>query len=160
MKMTITYSYEQSVDEIAASFLDADFLSAKLEAVGSRDIDISVEGISDTEFQVTVSREVPADVPRALKSFISPWNKAVQTEKWNGADGGPYHADIAVDSKGVPADMSSTVDLKADGEGCECTIVTDIDCSVPLVGKKLAQFIAKAVEDSLDDEHAFIAEHA
>ncbi len=160
MKMTITYNYEQSVDEIAASFLDADFLTAKLEAVGSRDIDVTVEGVSDTEFQVTVSRDVPADVPRALKSFISPWNKAVQIEKWNGVDGGPYHADIEIDSKGVPADLSSTVDLKADGEGCECTIITNIDCNVPIVGKKLAQFIAKALEDSMDDEQAFIAEHA
>lgn len=160
MKITKTYTYKQSVDEIAAAYLDKGFLEAKFEAIGSRKIDVSIAAHDGDEFEVNISREVATEVPRALKSFINPWNKAGQIEKWTGSDGGPYSATIEFLTEGVPVTVSAVVKLSKKGAGCEYIATTNIECSIPLVGKKLAQFVAKVSAEALDDEYAFISEHA
>jgi len=160
MKTVQTKSYTQSADEIAAAYLDADFLAAKFESIGSRNIEVSVEAEEDDEFEVTVKREAPAEVPRALKSIVKPWNKVTQNEEWSGQDGGPYRGEIEIESASVPAEMDVVIDIVDNADGCTCTITTEISCKIPLIGKKLAQFIAKEAEKAVDQEYEFIAENA
>lgn len=160
MKTVMTKTYTQSVDEIAASYLDADFLTSKFEAIGSRNIDVSVVVTDDDEYGVTVKREAPAEVPGALKSVVKSWNKVVQHETWDGEDGGPYQGTIQLETEGVPAEISVVIDLEDNDDGCTCTITTDVECKIPLIGKKLAQFIGKESAKSVDGEYAFIAENA
>lgn len=160
MKSVVTHSYTQSVDELAAAFLDEDFVTAKLETLGSRNVNVDVTAYEDDTFDVIIEREAKADVPRALQSVVKPWNAVKQVEKWEGSEGGPYVAKIAIETEGVPAKINSVVTLSGDADSSECEIVTNIECSIPLIGKKLAQFIAKETVKSTDDEAAFIAEHA
>lgn len=160
MNVTHKASYAQSVDELGATYLDADFIIAKNEACGSRNIDVEIEVLDDDKFLVTINREVPSEVPGALKAFVKPWNKITTTETWHGPDGGPYVANIDVTTHGVPMDMTSVITLTGDGEGCEAEIVTNISCSIPLVGKKLADFAGKAAIRDLDSEAAFLKENA
>ncbi|MGB0906413.1 MAG: DUF2505 domain-containing protein [Maricaulaceae bacterium] len=160
MQTTTTHKYTQSVDEIAAAFLDEGFLTAKFETLGSRNIDITVTAYDDDTFKVVTKREAAADVPRALKSVVKPWNAIVQTESWSGTDGGPYHADIEITTEGVPATINTTIDITAAGDGCECVTNNEITCSIPLVGKQLAKFIAKESLKVLEEEYGFISESA
>ncbi|NNE57122.1 MAG: DUF2505 domain-containing protein [Hellea sp.] len=160
MKTFQTKNYTQGVDEIGAAFLDADFLAAKFEAMGSRNIEITVEALDDDEFQVTIVREAPVDVPRALKSVVKPWNKIVQNEHWSGADGGPYRGEIELGTDGVPAELSSVIEIEQTGSGCSCTVTNEITCKIPLIGKKLAQFIAKEAEKTVDEEYEYISQNA
>lgn len=160
MQTVQTKTYSQSVDEIAAAYLDADFLTSKFEDIGSRNIDVTVDVLDDDVYKVTTHREAPADVPRALKSVISSWNKVTQNEKWTGEDGGPYKGEIELETANVPAEMSVVIDIVDNGSGCTCTVTTDIKCKIPLIGKKLAQFIAKESEKAVNDEYGFISEHA
>lgn len=160
MKVTHNKTFTQTVDEIGATYLDADFIIAKNKACGSRNtsVDIQVEG--DDQFVVTINREVPSEVPNALKSFVKPWNSITTKEQWSGPDGGPYIGTIDVTTHGVPMNMSSVITVTENGEGSAVEIVTDISCSIPLVGKKLADFAAKAALKDLDSEADFIGENA
>jgi len=160
MQTKIANSYSQSVDDIAAGFLDEGFLTAKFEALGSRNIDVCVEALDDDEFEVTIRRDAPAEVPGALKSVLKPWNTIKQVERWSGPDGGPYCGDITVTTEGIPAAISSKLSLTASAGGCEQIIDLTIKCSIPIIGKTLAKFIAKESAKSIAEEHAFIAEFA
>lgn len=160
MKVTHTSSYTQSVDEVGATYLDADFVTAKQEVCGSRNVDVEIEVYDDDQFKVIVNREVPSEVPSALKAFVKPWNSITTSENWSGPDGGPYVGKIDVTTHGVPMNMSSVITVTAKGEGCEVETITDISCSIPLVGKKLSEFAGKAAKNDLDAEAVFIAENA
>jgi len=160
MKFIKTYQYSQSVDEIAAAYLDEDFLTAKFDAINSRNVSVSVEAYEDDTFAVNVDREVPADVPGPLKTFVKPWNKTSQRESWTGREGGPYTATVIAKPDAAPAEIASTVTITATDTGCETVTEFDIVCNVPLVGKKLAKFIGEAAAESLDDEYNFLTEHA
>ena len=160
MKFVKTYRYDQSVEEIAASYLDEDFLLGKMETLGARNVSVQIEAYEDGSYEVNIDREEKADVPGPLKSVLKPWNKLNQKETWNGQDGGPYEANILVQGEGIPAKISFQLSLSEKGTGCEYKANVNIVCNIPFLGKKLEKFIGKATEDSLNDEHEYIRDNA
>lgn len=159
-KVSHTHSYEQSVDEIGATYLDPDFLTGKYEGVGARKISVEVEAYEGDEFKVTTTRDVPAEVPRALKSVVNPWNRMVTTETWHGPNGGPYIGSAVAVMKGAPITLHADVTITENGSGCTVETITSIDCAVPIIGRQLAKFIGKEAIKSLDDEADYISSAA
>lgn len=159
MEVNTKHKYEQSVDKIYKSYTSKKFLKAKMEAIGSRNIEIEVEKGED-KVTVKIVREVPADVPGMLKKFVRPWNKMIQTETWEGSKGGPYNGVVKVVVVGAPVNMEGKMKLKeTKSGGCSAKSTTVISCNVPFVGKKLTKFIAESSEESINDEAAYISEN-
>ncbi len=156
MKVSASHAYDCSAEAVFATFADADYLQAKHEALGARNIVIERCDAGDDSLETRLRREMPADVPGVLKKFLSPWNELVQEEHWsgNGADG--YRCNFSIDIKGVPVTLKGKMHLHDTGSGSVNEVNLDIDCGIPLVGKKLAQFIGADAEKAMQAEYDYI----
>ena len=159
MKIKQTDKYQIDVDTVFNHFIDPEFVKARAEDGGARNVQVTVEEKSGLT-TITVKREIQSDAPGALKKFVPEWSPSVQIETWKGQAGGPYLGKATVEVKGVPVSMRSRMKLTAGQPGC-CTMMIEVEAksSVPLLGNKLAEFAAIAAKETLEAEHAFNLEH-
>lgn len=158
MKFTQKDEYTIDVDTVFNAFSDPDFLKARSETIGARNISIEASE-SDGTVTVNVMREMPSDAPSKLKKFIPAWSKAVQTEIWKGSAGGPYMGTAEVHPEGVPATIKSKMKLAAKGDGCLMQINTEVKSSIPFVGGSLAKFVGETAQKTLASEYAYNQEN-
>lgn len=133
MKTTVEFPYSQSIDDVFASFVDADFLTQKWKYVDAENITVEVTEYDDGSFDVHTVADVTADVPTALKKLINPKVKMTTTEEWEGQKGGPYTCSVKVEMNGMPAKVSAVNELHAaeDG-GCINQATTDMRITIPM----------------------------
>lgn len=155
MKISAQHAYSKNSTEVFALFSGENYHVDKFTACGSRNVELVERTGSADEFSVTTAREVPADVPGVLKSLIGEWNSITQTEEWQDVGDDEFICDFAISTEGVPVEITGTMNLMPEGDGCVNHIEMEISCSVPLLGKKLAQFVAKDGNKTLAAEYAF-----
>ena len=160
MEVKDLHQYRKDVEEVFKFFSEPDTIQAKYEGIGARNIKILECSESGGSYLVKIEREVPSDVPGILQKFLGAWNKVVQTEQWQLQEDGIRTCDLKVDIVGVPVNVSGAMTLRPEGEGCVNDVRLTVSCSIPLVGKKLAEFVAGDTKKSMDAEHAYIAGHA
>ena len=157
MKIKALHQYNKDVDSVFALFHDVDFMQEKYQGLGARNVKILECAGSAGNYTIKVQREVPADVPGLLKKFLNPWNTLVQSEQWQGASGGPYTCNIAIDISGVPVSIAGKMELRSTAAGCVNEVQLEVKCSIPLVGGKLADFVGSDAEKSMQAEYQFIS---
>lgn len=155
MKINAQHHYDCSVDELYALFTSEKYYAKKYAACGARNIEMVRVEQTDEGFAVESRRDVPADVPGVLKSFLGDWNTIRQTENWDGDPGEEYYNDFEISAEGVPVQMVGTMNLMPHDDGCVNDVEIEITCSIPLVGKKLAQFVADDAKKTLAAEYEF-----
>ncbi len=160
MKIKADQKFEQDVDAIYASYIDKDFIKAKLEAAGDRNVKVKIKRDGE-KVKVVTTREVKTNPPGFLKRFLKPWNKLTQTEVWKGSEGGPYKAKIQIETEGLPIEIFVKVKLEGKKKGGSAVdISTDLDCSVPLIGGKIEKVVGAESSRGLKRDLRYVAEHA
>ena len=159
MKIRQDHEYAHSVETVLTQFTDIDEIEAKQAALGARNIRIEECEIYDDGADVRFVRELPAEVPGVLSKFLQPWNSVTQFEQWRSTDDGGYDADLDIDIANVPVTVSGTLYLEPVEGGCINHVRITIDCSIPLLGKTLAEFVARDCERLVEDEYEYITEH-
>ncbi len=150
------HEYDQDVETVYGQFTTPDFYLAKFEGVGARDVEVVASSLEDEVFSIETSRDVPLEVPGALKSLLGGWTTIVQAEEWTEAGEGEYVNELDISSDGVPANMSGKMRLYATDDGCVNEVSITIDCGIPLIGGKLERFVGGTTADQLAEEYAFI----
>lgn len=153
------HEYDHPVETVYEAFTDPAFYLAKFSGVGARNVEIVASGNEDGVFTVETRREVPLDVPGALKKLLGEWTTIIQGEEWIEGEEDEYLNELSIDSEGVPALLTGTMTLYPSGDGCVNEVVMTIDCKIPLVGKKLESFIADNTQEQLAAEYEFIQEY-
>lgn len=156
MKVTAEHHYDADVDSVFALFSDPDFYVEKFKAVGARSVEVLEFQADGPNLQFTINREMPANAPSVIKSIIGEWNMLTQKEDWGGDPGEEYWNEFDIDAHGTPVTIKGSMLLRADGDGCVNEIELDIRCGIPLLGRKVEQFVAEDAEDSLEGEYEFI----
>jgi hypothetical protein len=159
MKIKALHQYARDVDTVFGLFHNPDFMKVKYEGIGARNVGVLECAGSEGRYTVKVKREVPADVPSLLKTFLNPWNTIVQSETWEGKAGGPYRCKLAVEIAGVPVSMSGDMELRAQDDGCVNDVRLEVKCGIPLIGGKLADFVGGDAEKATQAEYEFIRAH-
>jgi hypothetical protein len=158
MRIRQDHKYEHSLEAVYALFTDAGEIEAKQKALGARHVVIEECEIYEDGADVRFVRELPADVPGILKKFLQPWNTVAQFEQWRTTDDGGYDADLDIDIANVPVAVSGTLELQPTPEGCVNRVRMKVDCTLPFVGKTLAEFVARDCERLVGDEYVYITE--
>ncbi|QLC25723.1 DUF2505 domain-containing protein [Parasphingopyxis algicola] len=153
-----SHDFARSVDAVYAAFTRPDLVRAKLEALGSRDIEIDVTE-EDGATVVTIHRTVPVNVSGPLQAAVGDSQKVRQIERWRGAPGGPYTAEVDVEPVGMPAAMRGETVLSANGTGCHCDATMEAHCAIPLMGGKIEKLMISDSDAKIEAEFAWIAEH-
>lgn len=158
--MTVTvrarHEYAHPVEKVWAAFTTPEFYQEKFEGVGARNVEVLSSDAEEGEFTVETRRDVPLDVPAVLKTFLGEWNTMLQTERWAEGAEGEYLNELEMSGEGVPADMHGTMVLKPTKKGCVNEVEITIKAHVPLVGRKLEEFVARGAEGQLAAEYEFI----
>ncbi len=158
MKVTASHKYDASIETVYKAFSDPAFYKKKFSGVGARDVRVLEKKKKGKTFFIKTSREVASQVPGMLKKFLGEWNTIVQKESWQPDDGGHLN-ELEIESPGVPVEIEGTMELKPAGSGCVNKLSFEVDCSIPFVGGKLEEFIAKDMKKTLADEYRFIKKY-
>lgn len=137
MSHTTQHAYTVSFDAVLEKMLDEDFLRAKYEAIGSRNVSVSECAQDGDVFRIKCSREVRSNPPAFARKFLSEWNSLSETIEWTRQSNGNAHADYVAVTHGVPGSIEGQFDLSPRGEGCVEDIVMTASARIPMIGKKL-----------------------
>lgn len=159
MKSEITYQFPQDIKKIFKSYIDVQFLKRKYEELGSRKVKVKVDQLEENEWKVFVEREISANPPVAIKKFISTWQKMSQVEVWTENSNGSYSCKIIFDNQGAPIKISAVLTLSSLEKGTTIHNITDVQCGIPFIGKKLTKFISEAGSEVLKEELKYVEAH-
>jgi len=155
----MTYQFPQDIKTIFKSYIDTEFLKRKYEELGSRKVKVNVDQLKENEWKVFVEREILANPPGEIKKFIGTWQKMSQVEVWTENSDGSYTCNIIFDNQGAPIKISAVLTLNSLGEGTSAHNITDVQCSIPFIGKKLTKFISEAGTEVLEEELKYVEIH-
>ena len=158
MKIIVQQAFTQDVDIIYTSYLNQDFIEKKIDALGGRDISVSIEEDEEST-TVTSWKEMPMQVPGPLSKWIKPWSKVKQTEIWTGEDGGPYYCDLTIEVDGAPISIQSQIKLASTEEGAAAASVTEVACTIPFIGKAVNGFLREVSEQAVKEEFKYIEDN-
>jgi hypothetical protein len=149
--MSIIHKFSADTDAVFALMTDADILAERCKALGEKNIKCSVDQ-QGRKTVVHLSRTVKRDLPKVLAAMFSAENTINMKEQWE-AIGSTYMGSYTAEVVGQPVALSAKFKLKptADG-GCEYTIDYQCKASIPLVGKKIEEFIISQTAGGLDGE--------
>jgi hypothetical protein len=130
-----------------------EYVEQKTAFLDQRDLEILV--LNDD--QIITRKTVLVDVPAFAKKFIAPKNVLTETDTWLPATSDTTRTyEVAVEAKGVPVTISGTVTLTSIAPSeTRIDIAMQADSSVPLVGGKLADFVAKDLRKTVEGERDF-----
>jgi hypothetical protein len=122
------------------------FVQRKAVATGTLSHEASVLSRPDGGATISLTRVWPAQVPDFVRPFLGQTVEVRQTDVWgtataDGARTGTMQGSIA----GVPASISATMTLVADGGLTTHRIQAVIKVGIPLIGAKIEQAIAEIV---------------
>lgn len=150
MKHSMQSSYPASRDVVLRMFADRDFHERKLQHMGIESFEVLEHEAGQGRFRIKIARNVPINLPGLKKA--SGTSRVVHTEDWD-LDSGT--ATINAEPKGMPLEMRCAARIDDDGaDACIVHYDWEIKASVPVVGRKLEQFVATDMEARAADEVA------
>lgn len=160
MEFTAVHDYDHPIDEVFATFVDFDLVRAKYEALGHESVELLERSEHDGAVTLRTRRVVPLDVPGFAKKFLQPKNPVVQTDTWSAPDErGVRTGTFTVEARGVPVTVQGTLRLEPTERGCRNTITTKVECKVPLVGGRIAEFVGGDTRKAVAHEETWTKAH-
>ena len=156
MSHATQHSFTARFDQVYAKVIDENFLRAKYEGIGGRNVNFTECGQDGDVFRIRSSREVRSNPPAFARKFLADWNKMEETMEWSRQDDGSAQGIYVGKVRGVPGVLEGTFDLRPDGTGCVEDIVMTAHIRVPIIGKKIAAIVEDETADSLVEEYAFL----
>ena len=159
MEVKAKQVYAHGVEAVFKSFGTKAKIEQKFTAMGARNIEFETCKLTKTSLDVVMSREIPIDAPALLKKFIGDWNFTTQEEHWKGSAAKGYECDMEVSIKGVPVTITGRLVLTGDAEKCVNDVTMTFESGIPLVGKKLAEFVGNMAAGDMEKEYNFIKDN-
>lgn len=158
MELELKHPYEAGIDTVMGAFFDKDQILARNEKLGSRNVRIVDLRRDDLTAKLVVERELAMkmNVPGIMASFNKDWNHIRQEEHWFRKDESEWHCEFRIRIKGVPVRMKGIMQLVGDDRQCTNYVTLDIFCDIPLLGKKLAVFLAEDSRAKIEREYKAI----
>jgi hypothetical protein len=150
MKISAIIDYAATPDEVFAMLADEDFQNHKCAATGSRRHAVSI-WVRDDRTVIVSTRDMPSDgFPSFVKSMVGETLAVTETQDWGppGADG-VRHGRLSVAIEGAPVELHAVLSLAMGGEGTVETIEGDLKARIPLIGNKIEQAAAPAIQSAI-----------
>jgi hypothetical protein len=149
----LTINYTQDVDTVYRFVTDPESIKNRCEASGERNVRIEVEEAGGTKV-ITSTREIDSDLPGFAKRLFKPTNTIIERREWRDA-GDKKTCKSHIDVVGTPGKIDSNVTISPSGSGCTYDIEFEVTAKVPLIRRKLEEFIAKTTAEGMRDEHDY-----
>lgn len=148
---------KHAADDVYATMVDKDYLTARLEKLGGRGARLLEHHADADGGRYTLRHGLAAgDLPPVVAALL-PGNIVIErTETLRREEAGRYAGDVSVVVHGTPATAGGwmrLVDLPAGGS--ELRVHADVTVQVPFVGGKIEAIIADQISKLLDAETTF-----
>ena len=149
----LTINYEQDVDTVYRFVTDPEVIKKRSESMGEKNIRIKVDEAGGTK-TITSTREIDSDLPGFAKKLFSSTNTIIERREWRDA-GDKKTCKSHIDIVGTPGKIDSNITISPNGAGCTYDIEFEVSAKVPLIRKKLEEFVAKTTLEGMRDEHEY-----
>ncbi|MGP4845555.1 DUF2505 domain-containing protein [Marinobacter sp. 1Y8] len=155
MKFEVVHPYAAGLDDVLGVFFDEDTIHKKNQRMGNRNVNVAELKRDDAAGKLVVEREMTTSVkvPATLASFHREWNSIRQEEHWFRKDDNEWHCEFRVRIEGVPAKIHGNMRLHGSQSSCTNHVSLDVRCDIPLLGKKVAQFLVDDTRYKLEQEY-------
>ncbi len=150
-------TYRATPQQVLDCFSDPDFLIARYNHVGAKNIIIEEISRSGNQTEFTIKRDVPLNVPKFARKLIHPMTSIVHTEKIMLEEAGKLSGTTEFAVHGTPIRLEGSYQVIAgrDGRGSVHRVEARVIANIPLVGSKLATFLEKDITPTLREELLF-----
>ncbi len=145
--------YPQDIDTLYRFLTDPDEIRKRCEALGEKNIKVDVNDAGGTK-TVTITREIESDLPSFAKKLFKSSNTIVERAEWRDA-GDKKTCKSHIDVLGTPGKIDSDITLSPNANGCTYNMEFEVSAKVPLIRKKLEEFVAKTTMEGIRDQHAY-----
>jgi hypothetical protein len=149
--MTIEFTFKNGVAAVFDLLTDADYLVERALELGELSADCTVEDDNDGVV-ITMTREVQQHLPAFLARLFDARQTVELTERWKGK-GNTRHGSYSLRIVGQPVTVEAEIRLKSDpGGGCTYAITHKAKAQIPLIGRRVEQFILSQAEEGTRKE--------
>ncbi|HEY9035975.1 MAG TPA: DUF2505 domain-containing protein [Pseudomonadales bacterium] len=152
--MSSRFEFSHDAETVYSLLTDPQFLVDRSLALGELSADCEVEEDDDSA-TVTMTREVKRDLPAFLAKLFNPIQTMSMTEEWQRKDDG-FSGHYRIEVHGQPVTIDAQFGLKPGKKGCIYTIEFSCKARIPLVGRKVEQFIAEQAKEGVSKEMAYL----
>lgn len=146
-------NFSQDIDTVYRFMTDGDVIKKRSEALGETNIRVQIEEAGGTK-TVTNTRDVESDLPGFAKRLFKSTNTIVERLEWRDA-GDKKTCKSHIDVLGTPGKIDSNITLSPSGSGCTYDIQFEVTAKVPLIRKKLEEFVAKTTLEGIRDQQKY-----
>lgn len=151
--------FDAPMDAVLRMLTDSSFYQRKYEALGMDEIHVEPTSHQGASFAVLARFKAHTELPLPgwAKRVLPDTIRVEQTDYWSAetAEGG-----LHIHLQGTPVRISAQMTLRESDGQVVNTVQWRFDCPVPLVGQKLANFVADDVCAKAERDHAFGRTHA
>ncbi len=149
----LTINYTQDIDTVYRFVTDPDVIKKRSEELGERNVRIQIDEAGGTK-TITSTREIDSDLPGFVKKLFSSTNTIVERLEWQDA-GDKKTCKSHIDILKTPGSIDSNITISPNGSGCIYDIEFEVTAKIPLIRKKLEEFVAKTTMEGMRDEHDY-----
>ena len=147
-----TKTYAHPLPVVLDLLCSQEHARAKYEQLGHGAFQPVSWELGDTVKSMHGRRRVPLDAPGFAKKVLGSEDVVDQKERWQAVGDGTWTSAWSVDVQGSPITIRGTAALRPTATGCAQEIRGEAKCSVPLIGGKIADFVAKDAEKGMAKE--------
>lgn len=160
LKRQEQHAFAKPVALVVACWTDEAFLTAMMEAQGSRDISVTVERPEPGQILVAITRQVPVKAPAMIRSVIGSWLNLTQNDIWQQHADGSWTATRNAKPKGLAADGAAQITLAPEGEDAtRCEAEISVSSRAPMVADMVEKLMLEDSTKLLLEEFAWIDTH-
>ena len=150
MKISATFDYAATPHEVFAMLADENFQARKCAANGALSHSVSIKAQGDRTIIIT-NRDLPTEsFPDFVKGIVGATLAVTETQDWGPAGpDGAREGTLTVDIAGAPIDMAGTLTLAPNVRGSIESVDGDLKARIPLIGGKIEQAAAPAIESAI-----------
>ena len=146
--MSLKYRFDSDVQTVFELLTDPDYLVQRSIDMGEASADCEVSDVGEDETQVEITREVEQELPAFLAKLFSPSQIVSQSECWKRC-GEKFVGNYDIQIQGQPVQVHSSFKLEPNGEGCEYSVDHHVSVKIPVIGKKVGEFVQAQTEDGI-----------
>ena len=163
MKFNLSQDFPVSLDVLWPVYGNSDYLVAKYTALGAHTIRI-IESLTDEKaIAVVLERSIAPDlrnVPDWARKLVA--RDYVMHHENRCQRRSPQEAVVSLRIKplGSPVDISARGTLAETGRShTRLELEFEVQCSIPIVGKKVAEIFAAKIREALREDHDFTLDY-
>jgi Protein of unknown function (DUF2505) len=160
MAKALDYTWElpYSPQSMFEQGIRQDYIQAQAKTIGHYDLNLVSLADGPEGGRAYATYDIEIDLPNWAKKMFPARAKVTEIRTWApAAEDGSRAYDFTVKIEQVPAEIKGTVELKAAPGGTTTnTVRAQIRASIPVIGGKLEEMVAKELATTIEGERDFI----